>query len=137
MAERQTVDRFTAAYLANKAGAVFRGRVNGVSRFGAFVSLDETGADGILPMRHLPQDFYDLNERNHTLVGRRRGLTLRVGDVIEVALLETDQIAGSIVFEYVGRADKMRPVQHVRGDSGGASRNRGRHDRKSKHRRRR
>lgn len=137
VAERQSVDRFTAAYLADKTGAVFRGRVNGVSRFGAFISLDETGADGILPMRHLPQDFYDLDERNHTLVGRRRGLTLRVGDVIDVSLLETDEIAGSIVFEYVGRIDKLSPVQHVRGDSGVASRNRGKHDRKSKHRRRR
>ena len=108
-----------------------------LSRFGAFITLDETGADGILPMRHLPHDFYDLNERTHTLVGRRRGLTLRVGDVIEVALLETDEIAGSIVFEYAGRADKMGSVQHVRGDSGGASRNKGRHEHKSKHRRRR
>jgi ribonuclease R len=136
-AERQTVDRFTAAYLADKAGAVFRGRINGVSRFGVFVSLDETGADGILPMRHLPQDFYDLDERNHRIVGRRRGLTLRVGDVIDVSLFETDEIAGSIVFEYVGRIDKISPVQHVREDRGDAARSRPRHERKSKHRRRR
>ena len=70
MAERQTVDRFTALYLRDRAGAIFRGRVSGVSRFGAFVSLVETGADGILPMRHLPQDFYDHDEKGHRLVGR-------------------------------------------------------------------
>ena len=40
--------------------------MNGVSRFGVFVTLDETGADGILPMRYLPQDFYDLDERTHS-----------------------------------------------------------------------
>ena len=107
-AERQTVDRFTAAFLADRAGAVFRGRINGVSRFGVFVNLDETGADGILPMRNLPQDFYDVDERNHLVVGRRRGLRLRVGDVIDVKLVQTDEIAGSIVFEYSGRADTVR-----------------------------
>jgi len=112
-AERQTVDRFTAAYLAPRAGAVFRGRINGVSRFGVFVNLDETGADGILLMRNLPQDFYDVDERNHVVVGRRGGLRLRVGDVIDVKLVQTDEIAGSIVFEYSGGAGK------IDGDRGG------------------
>jgi ribonuclease R len=103
LAERQTVDRFTAAYLADRINAVFRGRVSGVSRFGVFVNLDETGADGILPMRNLPQDFYDLNERTHCIVGRRKGLQLRVGDVVDVTLLETDEVTGGIVFAYAGR----------------------------------
>ena len=78
---------------------MFRGRVSGVSRFGAFVNLEETGADGILPMRRLPQDFYDHDERGHRLIGRRRGLELRVGDMLDVRLVETDEVAGSIVFE--------------------------------------
>ena len=100
-AERETVDRFTAAHLSNRIDAVFPGRVNGVSRFGAFITLDETGADGILPLRQLPQDFYDLDEAAHRLVGRRHGLALRVGDQVNVRLLETDDITGSIVFAYV------------------------------------
>lgn len=114
MAERQTVDRFTAAYLRDRAGAVFRGRVSGVSRFGAFVSLEETGADGILPMRHLPQDFYDHDEKGHSLVGRRHGLVVRVGDMIDVRLVETDEVAGSIVFAYSGRIDAPDRGRHGR-----------------------
>ncbi len=102
LAERQTVDRFTAAFLADRVGAVFRGRVSGVTRFGLFVNLDETGADGILPMRNLPQDFYDLDERGHRVIGRRNGLQLRVGDIVDVRLKETDKVAGGIVFEYAG-----------------------------------
>jgi ribonuclease R len=101
-AERQTVDRFTASYLADRVGANFQGRINGVSRFGIFVTLDDTGADGILPMRHLPQDFYDVDEGAHMVIGRRHGLKLRVGDRITVRLFETDEIAGSIVFEHAG-----------------------------------
>jgi ribonuclease R len=100
-AERETVDRFTAAHLSDRIDATFTGRVNGVSRFGAFITLDDTGADGILPLRHLPQDFYDHDESGHRLVGRRHGLALRVGDRVEVRLLETDDITGSIVFDYV------------------------------------
>ncbi len=142
MAERQTVDRFTAAFLAAKTGAVFRGRISGVSRFGIFVNLDATGADGILPMRGLPQDFYDLDERNHLLVGRRHGLTLRTGDIIDVRLRETDDVAGSIVFEYVDRADKIgRPGEDDRKGSGGGRpfrpNSKGKfQDRSRKHRRR-
>ncbi len=111
MAERQTVDRFTAMYLRDRAGAVFRGRISGVSKFGAFVSLEETGADGILPMRRLPEDFYDHDEKGHRLIGRRRRLELRVGDMIDVRLVETDEVAGSIVFEYaqgVSSSDRGR-----------------------------
>lgn len=120
MAERQTVDRFTAAFLSTKTGAVFRGRISGVSRFGVFVNLTGMGADGILPMRGLPQDFYDLDERNHTLVGRRRGLRLRTGDIVDVRLRETDDVAGSIVFEYVERPDKIAaPGEENRDDAGG------------------
>jgi ribonuclease R len=97
------VDRFTAGYLADRIGATFAGRVNGVSRFGVFVTLDDSGADGILPMRALPQDYYDFDERSHRLVGRRHGLSLRVGDKLTVKLTETDEIAGSIVFAFAGR----------------------------------
>lgn len=104
LAERQTVDRFTASFLSERTGATFKGRISGVSRFGVFVNLDETGADGILPMRNLPQDFYDLDERTHRIVGRRHGLQLRVGDIIDVKLLETDEVTGGIVFEYAGRS---------------------------------
>jgi ribonuclease R len=108
LAERQTVDRFTASYLADRVGATFRGRVSGVSRFGLFVNLDETGADGILPMRNLPGDFYDLDERGHRVVGRRTGMQIRVGDIVDVKLMETDDVAGGIVFAYAGRETGSR-----------------------------
>ena len=123
-AERETVDRFTAAYLADRIDAEFTGRINGATRFGAFITLDESGADGILPHRHLPQDFYDLDETNHRLIGRRHGLTLRVGDRVTVRLLETDEVTGSIVFAYVaggesgGRGERShRPSRPHRTDA--------------------
>jgi len=117
MAERQTVDRFTAMYLKDRAGAIFRGRISGVSRFGAFVTLADSGADGILPMRHLPQDFYDHDEKGHRLVGRRFGHELRVGDMIDVRLVETDEVAGSIVFAYSQGVESPRAGRPGRNDA--------------------
>src|SRR3546814_15196117 len=55
-AERQTVDRYLARHLADRIGGEFAGRINGVTRFGVFVTLAETGADGLVPIRSLPDD---------------------------------------------------------------------------------
>ena len=70
-AERDAIDRFVAAFLADRVGEIVPGRVTGVTRFGLFVWLDETGADGLVPIASLPNDFYDHDEANHALVGRR------------------------------------------------------------------
>ncbi len=99
-AERDAVDRFTAGYLADRVGAEFAGAINGVTRFGLFVTLDETGADGIVPMRTLPgNDYYIHDEGRHSLVGERTGRTYVLGDRVEIRLAEADPVTGSLVFE--------------------------------------
>ncbi len=101
-AEREAVDRITAAFLAGREGAVFSGRISGVSRFGLFVNLDETGADGLIPVRSLGRDYYEHDERRHALVGRDTGEAFHLGDPIEVVLRESDAISGRLRFELVG-----------------------------------
>ena len=100
-AERETVDRFTAAFLSDRVGATFAGRINGVSRFGLFITLDETGADGILPIKRLPSDYYEVFEDIHMLAGRHSGMAFSVGDLITVSLSEADAMTGSLVFNYI------------------------------------
>jgi len=97
MAERSALDRFTAAFLADRIGAAFAGRVNGVTRFGLFVTLAESGADGLVPMRRLPEDFYIHDEAQHRLVGRRTGRVFRLGDAVTVRLEEADAVTGSLL----------------------------------------
>ena len=97
-AERDAVDRFTAAYLADRVGAVFAGRINGVTRFGLFVTLDETGADGLVPMRTLPADTYIHDAARHCLRGRRTGREYRLGEEVEVRLTEADPLTGGMIF---------------------------------------
>ncbi len=101
IAERDVMDRFTAQYLAAHVGENFEGKVSSVTHFGIFVSLKESGADGIVPMRYLPNDYYVHDEQRHRLVGRNSGHTFRMGDPIVVRLVEADPLRASTVFEVV------------------------------------
>jgi ribonuclease R len=97
-AEREVVERYAAQYLAQHVGSAFRGRINGVTRFGLFVTLDETGADGLVPIRSLPADYYHHDEMRHCLVGRRHGRTYRLGDPVTIELAEADIVTGGMLF---------------------------------------
>ena len=105
-AERSAVDRFTAAYLSDKIGAEFIGRITGVTRFGLFVELDESGADGIIPMRSIKNDFYEHDEDQHALIGKRTGIVFRLGAPVTVKLKEADGLTGSTVLELTGKSIK-------------------------------
>jgi ribonuclease R len=110
-AERDAVDRFTAGYLADKVGAMFAGRINGVTRFGLFVTLDDSGGDGLVPMSSLPDDYYVHDEKSHRLVGRATGRAFRLGDAVEVRLAEANPITGGLILEMMegGRTPTRRP----------------------------
>ncbi len=107
-AERDALDRFTAAYMADRVGATFAGRIDGVTRFGLFVELAESGADGLIPISALGDDFYIHDERLHALVGRRTGRTFRLGDEIEVRLAEAELVTGSLRLELVSAGGERR-----------------------------
>ncbi|MBP2231321.1 ribonuclease R [Azospirillum agricola] len=97
-AERDAVDRFTAAHLADRIGDRFAGRIAGVTRFGLFVRLDESGADGLVPASTLPDDRYEHDEAKHALVGERSGRAYRLGAPVAVVLTEADPLTGSTLF---------------------------------------
>ena len=98
-AERETIDRLIAGHLADRVGATFAGRIAGVTRSGLFVKLDDTGADGFVPISTIGADFYRHDEARHALVGERSGETHRLGDTVEVRLVEAAAVAGALRFE--------------------------------------
>jgi ribonuclease R len=106
-AERETVDRLIAHFLADRIGAQFHGRISGVTRAGLFVKLDDTGADGFVPARTIGSDFYRFDERHHALIGERTKEAYRLGDRVEVKLVEAIPVAGALRFELLseGRYD--------------------------------
>jgi ribonuclease R len=98
-AERETADRLIAHHLADRVGATFQGRISGVTRAGLFVKLEDTGADGLIPIRTLGTEYYNYDERRHALVGSRGGAMHRLGDVVDVRLVEAAPVAGALRFE--------------------------------------
>ncbi|MEQ8665865.1 MAG: ribonuclease R [Rhodospirillales bacterium] len=100
-AERDTVDRYMATYMVDRVGATMTGRVTGVTRFGLFVALDETGADGLIPISTLPADYYRLDESGHALVGDDRGMRFGLGQIVDVSIADVDPITGGMALRLV------------------------------------
>jgi ribonuclease R len=107
-AERETADRLIAHFLADRIGATFQGRISGVTRAGLFVKLDDTGADGIVPIRTLGTEYFNYDETRHALVGSRSGAMHRLGDVVDVRLVEAAPVAGALRFELLSEG-KVEP----------------------------
>ncbi|HWK39579.1 MAG TPA: ribonuclease R, partial [Hyphomicrobium sp.] len=107
-AERETADRLIAMHLADRVGAKFVGRIAGVTRSGLFVRLKDTGADGFVPISSLSNDFYNHVEAEHALVGKRTGETFRLGDTVEVRLVEVVPSAGALRFEMLTEGTRGR-----------------------------
>ena len=98
-AERDTVDRYLAAYLSDRVGAVFQGRISGVQRFGLFVKLDETGADGLVPIRSVGREFFHYDQASQTLMGADTGVTIGLGQRVTVRLAEAVPVTGGLMLE--------------------------------------
>ncbi len=98
LAERDAIDRYLAAFMADKVDTNFAARISGVTRFGLFVTVAESGASGIVPVRSLPDDFWQHDEREQTLTGRRSRLAFRLAQKVEVRLAEASPVTGSLVF---------------------------------------
>ena len=108
-AERDAMDRYIAAFLEDRVGATFTGRITGVTRFGLFVRLDETGADGLVPVSSLGNEYFVHDDRAHALVGERSGQRYRLGRVVEVKLMEATPVTGGLVFEMLSEPEARDP----------------------------
>lgn len=117
-AERSSKDRYLAQYLSNRIGSEFEGRISGVTRFGLFIRLNETGADGLVLISSLDGDYYHHAESLHALIGERTGMMFRLGDPVTVRLEEVAPLKGGMRFEMVagGRKADAAEQKHARRD---------------------
>lgn len=125
-AERDAIDRYVAAFLQDQVGARFEGRVTGVTRFGLFVRLTETGADGLIPVSTLGDEYFIHDDQLHALVGERTGARWRLGRQVSVKLKEATPITGGLLLEMLSdpeapdkAAPKPRLALRGRGKPGG------------------
>ncbi|MCH2077466.1 MAG: ribonuclease R [Rhodobacteraceae bacterium] len=99
LAERDTSDRYLAAYLSERVGDELTGRVSGIAKFGVFVKLDETGADGMVPIRELGDEYFHYDADDHTLTGADTGRVIGLGQRATVRLTEATPITGGLILE--------------------------------------
>jgi ribonuclease R len=119
-AERETNDRLIAHFLSDRVGATFQGRIGGVTRAGLFVKLEETGADGFIPVASLGEEYFRYDEARHAMVGESSGDTYRLGDPVKVRLVEAIPVAGALRFALlsagrVGPSPRKTPARVSQG----------------------
>ncbi len=98
-AERDTTDRYLAAFLADRVGTELGGRISGVTRYGLFVKLDETGADGLVPVRTLGDEYFRHDAEAQQLVGEHSGRAFGLGQRVLVKLAEAEPMTGGLLLE--------------------------------------
>jgi ribonuclease R len=108
LSERDAIDRYLAEYMADKVGENFAARISGVTRFGVFVTVTDSGASGLVPVRSLPVDAWHYDEREQALKGRRTHLAFRLAQEVEVQLAQASPVTGGLVFHIEQDAPEPR-----------------------------
>src|SRR3954468_3017946 len=98
-AERETVDRYVAAYLSQQVGQLVECRITGVQPFGFFAAVEDLGGDGLVLAKDLGQEYFRYDEAARLLVGDETGETYRVGQRLTLRLAEANPVSGSLRFE--------------------------------------
>jgi ribonuclease R len=98
-AERETIDRYVAAYLSRFVGQVVDTRITGVRPFGFFATVQEIGGDGLVPVSTLGTEYYRYDEAAQALVGEESGDRYVSGQLLQLRLVEADPISGALRFE--------------------------------------
>ncbi|WP_324263049.1 ribonuclease R [Altererythrobacter sp. H2] len=108
-AERDTIDRYVAAWLAGRVGEVFDTRITGVQSFGFFATIEALGGDGLVPVTTLGNEYYRYDEAARMLVGADSGTRYAVGDRLKLRLGEANPLTGALKFELPDSEGRIEP----------------------------
>ncbi|MFV0922186.1 ribonuclease R [Sphingomonas parapaucimobilis] len=117
-AERETIDRYVAAYLSEHVGQVVETRITGVTNFGFFATVDGVGGDGLMPIRDLGGDYFHYDEGSQQLLGEKSREIYKLGQRLPLRLAEANPVSGALRFELPdgkGAAPEPRRVLKRRG----------------------
>jgi ribonuclease R len=122
-AERETIDRYVAAFLADQVGQLVECRITGVQPFGFFATVEDLGGDGLVLAQTLGQEYFRYDEAARQLIGDETGEIYRVGQRLTLRLAEANPVSGSLRFElpegsYGGPRTKPERRDRVRGRRG-------------------
>jgi ribonuclease R len=118
-AERETLDRYVAAWLSARVGEVFKTRITGVQSFGFFATIAGLGGDGLVPVSTLGREYFRYDEKSQQLTGEETGTTYRMGQKLKLRIVESNPVTGGLRFAVPNderepdepRRDRVRPQQ--------------------------
>lgn len=114
-AERASIKYKQVEYMSDRLGEVYDGVISGVTEWGLYVELDENKCEGLVPMRDLADDYYDFDERNYCLVGRRYNHRYRLGDKIKVQVARCNLERKQLDFVIVDEKNPPRTLDSLKG----------------------
>jgi len=117
-AERETVDRYVAAYLGDRIGQVALCRITGVQPFGFFATVTDLGGDGLVPVSTIGDEYFRYDEKSQQLIGEETGTTYRLGQKLKLRIVEANPVSGALRFElpHTGHEDDEEKVRPARRD---------------------
>jgi ribonuclease R len=98
-AERETIDRYVAAFLSERVGETVEARITGVTNFGFFATVEGVGGDGLMPVRDLGGEYFRFDEASQRLVGESSGDVYASGQTLQLRLAEANPVSGALRFE--------------------------------------
>ena len=116
-AERSSIRYKQVEYMRDRLGQVYEGVISGVTEWGFYVELDESMCEGLVPIRDLADDYYDLDEKNYCLIGRRHGVKYTLGDRVKVQVARADLESKQLDFALID--DKGNPNKPLRPEKPG------------------
>ena len=117
-AERASIKYKQVEFMSDKIGQVFKGVISGVKEWGIYVEIEENKCEGMVPMHEMTDDFYEFDEKNYCLIGRRTHKKFQLGDEIEVEVIRTNLEKKQLDFRIAGDEPKMNGRPKNRQDKG-------------------
>ena len=115
-AERASIKYKQVEFMGDRLGQVYDGVISGVTEWGLYVELDENKCEGLVPVRDLVDDYYDFDEKNYCLVGRRRGNRYRLGDNVKVKVARANLDKKQLDFALVDDRKPLTDAQMMGND---------------------
>lgn len=116
-AERASIKYKAVEYMGDHLGEVFSGVISGVTEWGLYVELDDNKCEGLVPMRDLADDYYDFDDKNFCLVGRKHGNRYRLGDKVQVQVARADLPKKQLDFVIVDEKNPPRGIGEIKAKS--------------------
>lgn len=113
-AERDSIKYKMVEFMGDHLGEQFDAHISGITAYGIYAEIDENHCEGMIPMRDLDDDYYEFDERNFCLVGRRRHHKYQLGDAVRIQVAKTNLEKKQLDFTLVGNDKPVVKMRHRR-----------------------